>query len=199
MADRNGRSPIALAQGRFPWDQQQGESSRQYSRFILFRDMGRLRSLTKVNQLLTERDDELTYGTIRVQSHLYRWFERAQAWDMSLDEEDRERVIKARREMADRHRRIASELVGKAIEALHRLPIEEMEVVDVVRLLKLATDLEVRALGDPSQTIAITGPAAVPVVDVSQLTNEERKERLRDLATELSNRAGIATDGGDNL
>ena len=71
----------------------------------------------------------------------------------------------------------------------------DLEPVDIVRFLKLATDLEVRALGDPHQTIAVTGPAGGPIVteDITGLTDEERRVRLREVASELARRAGLQT------
>lgn len=189
------RSPIDLEPGRDPWDQQPRESSKQFDRFLAYRDLGRMRSLTAFNKMLTEIGDEITYGTIRVQSHLYRWTERASAWDRRQDELDSDRVMKDRRDMIDRHRNIASALAEKALRALRSMRNADLEPVDIVRFLKLATDLEVRALGDPHQTIAVTGPAGGPIVteDITGLTDEERRVRLREVASELARRAGLQT------
>jgi hypothetical protein len=193
------RKPIDLDPGRDPWDQQPRESSRQYERFMRFRDLGRMRSLTTVNKVLTGIGDELTYGTIRVQSHLYRWTERAQAWDRQQDELDRERSIQARRDMIDRHQKIASALTKKALTALRGLEDSELDPAAVVRFLKLATDLEVRAIGEPHQTIAVTGPAGGPIVteDITELTDDERRIRLKEIASELARRAGLQTTETD--
>lgn len=187
------RSPIALDPGREPWDQQPKETSRQYERFLRFRDLGRMRSLTTANKVLTEIGDELTYGTIRVQSHLYRWTERAQAWDRRQDELDRDRITQARRDMIDRHQKIAGTLTVKALTALRTTT--ELDPIDIIRFLKLATDLEKQALGEPNQTIAVTGPAGGPIVteDITNLSTEERRVRLKDIASELARRAGLQT------
>jgi hypothetical protein len=189
------RSPIVLDPGREPWDQQPKETSRQYERFLRFRDLGRMRSLTTANKVLTEIGDELTYGTIRIQSHLYRWAERAQAWDRNQDELDRDRITKARRDMIDRHQKIAGALTLKALASLRTMREADLDPAAIARFLKLATDLEVRALGEPNQTIAVTGPAGGPIVteDITTLTNEERRVRLKDIASELARRAGLQT------
>jgi hypothetical protein len=194
------RSPISLDPGREPWDQQPRETSKQYERFLRFRDLGRMRSLTTVNKVLTGIGDELTYGTIRVQSHTYRWTERAQAWDRHQDEIDRESIIKARRDMINRHQKIAGALTKKALTALRVINDGDLDPADVVRFLKLATDLEVRALGEPNQTIAVTGPAGGPIVteDITALTDEERRVRLKDIAAELARRAGLQTTETDS-
>lgn len=189
------RRPIDLDPGRDPWDQQPRESSRQYERFLRYRDLGRMRSLTGLNKLLTGIGDELTYGTIRVQSHLYRWTERAQSWDRRQDELDHERVMQARRDMIDRHQKISAALAKKALAALRSIQDAALEPADVVRFLKLATDLEVRALGEPNKTIAVTGPSGGPIVteDITNLTDDERRIRLKEVATELARRAGLST------
>lgn len=194
------RSPIDLDPGRDPWDQQPRETSKQYERFLRFRDLGRMRSLTTTNKVLTEIGDELTYGTIRVQSHLYRWTERAQAWDRNQDELDRDRITRARREMIDRHQKIAGALTKKALTALRVLRDAELDPTAIARFLKLATDLEIRALGEPNQTIAVTGPAGGPIVteDITNLTDAERRIRLKDIASELARRAGLQTIETDN-
>jgi hypothetical protein len=193
------RKPIDLDPGRDPWDQQPKESSRQYERFLRFRDLGRMRSLTTVNKVLTEMGDELTYGTIRIQSHLYRWSERAQAWDRNQDELDRARITQARRDMINRHQKIAGALTKKALTALRVLQDADLDPADVVRFLKLATDLEVRTLGEPHQTIAVTGPVGGPIVteDITNLNDEERRIRLKEIASELARRAGLHTTETD--
>lgn len=198
MATKN--SPIALDPGLDPWDQQPRESSRQYERFLRFRDLGRMRSLTTCNKMLTEIGDELTYGTIRGQSHRYRWASRAQAWDHHQDELDRERTTQARRAMIERHQKIAGALHKKALESLRSLTPADLDPADIVRFLKLATDLEVRAIGDPNQTIAVTGPAGGPIVteDITGLTGEQRHVRLKEIATELARRAGLTTTEADD-
>lgn len=197
MAKRN---PIDLDPDREPWDQQPREASKQYERFLCFRGLGRMRSLTTTNKVLTEIGDELTYGYIRIQSHIYRWTERAQAWDRHQDELDRDRTIQARRDMIDRHQKIAGALAKKALEALRVLQATDLDPADVVRFLKLATDLEVRAIGEPHQTIAVTGPAGGPILteDITHLTDEERRMRLKEVASELARRAGLKTIENDN-
>jgi len=198
------RPPIRLGSDRDPWDQQVGESPRQYERFTRYRDLGRMRSLTMLNRLLTECGDKLTYGTIRTQSYLYRWNDRSQLWDRHQDELDHERITTARRKMTERHIQIAGALTTKALRALRALPADDVDHADIVRMLKLATDLETRALGEPNQTISVTGPAGGPVQteDLSNLTRAERQTRLQEVATEIARRAGLATiphDAEDQL
>ena len=189
------KKPIVLDPGREPWDQQPGESVKQYQRMLRYRDLGRMRSLTAVNKMLTELGDKLAYGTIRMQSYIYRWNERVQAWDRHLDDLDREHVVQARRDMIDRHQKVASALLTKALTALKTTKADDLDPSDIARFIKLATDIETRALGEPTQTISVTGPAGGPIQteDLTNLNPEERKTRLRELATELARRVGLST------
>lgn len=194
------RRPIVLDPERDSWDQQPRESSRQYQRFLHYRDLGRLRSLTKVHKTLTELGDKLTYGTLKAQSYLHRWNERAQAWDHHQDLLDHDRHIQARREMVDRHQKVASAILAKSMQALRDIKPNELDPADIVRWVKLATDLERQVLGEPSQTISVTGPAGGPIQteDLSNLNPEERKIRLRELAIELAGRVGLSTTAAED-
>lgn len=191
--------PIGLEPDRNPWEQQPRESAKQHARFIQYRDLGRMRSLTELHKILTGLGDKLTYGTVRIQSHIYRWTERAQLWDQHQDELDHERVTQARQDMTNRHQKIAGALARKALEALRTIKNNDLTPADIVRFLKLATDLEVRALGEPSQTITVTGPAGGPIMteDISSLTREERRARLREVTMELARRVGLSTIEND--
>lgn len=184
-------SAIELSPGIDPWDQQPRESTKRYERFLTYRDLGRMRSLTTVNKLLTERGDKLTYGTLRVIAATNRWAERAQKYDQHLSNEDNKRLEQARRDMQDRHLKIAAALTRKALESLRQLA--ELTPRDITQYLRLAADLEVRALGEPSHTIAVTGPGGGPIIseDFTGLTPEERRARLRDVVSELARRSGL--------
>lgn len=166
-----------------------------HERFLKYRDMGRMRSLTGLNVLLADIGDLLTYGTIRVQSHLFRWTERAQAWDRYQDEQDRDRLMKARREMLDRHQMVSSALMKRALIALRQIDPRELSAADVYRWIKLATDIEIRVFGEPSQTIAVTGPSGGPVLteDITGMDQETRRNRMRELVSELAGRVGMST------
>jgi hypothetical protein len=195
-------APISLDPGRDPWDQQPRETDRQYGRFLRYRDLGRMRSLTAITKVLTDIGDKLTYNTIKYQSHRYRWTERAQAWDRHQDLADSSRILQARRDIIDRHLGAASALLFKALTAVKATRPEDLDPADVVRWIKLATDLQIRAVGEPHQTIALTGPAGGPVQieDISSLTDDQRLARSKEILSEMARRVGLAvtTPTGDD-
>jgi hypothetical protein len=189
-----GIQRLDLATDRDPWERQPHESVKQYARFTCYRDLGRLRTLTQTHKILAATGDPLKYGTLRQTAYEFRWTTRAEPWDIFQDQADREQLIAERRDMIKRHRSVASALLTKAIQALQIIPVAEMEPADVVRYIKLATDIERIAIGEPQRTIAVTGPTGGPIQteDLTNLTAEERRARLAEIAAELSRRAGIS-------
>lgn len=188
-----GIQRITIADDRDPWDRQPHESVKQYARFAFYKDLGRLRTLTQVHKLLTDTGDTLKYGTIRQTAYEFRWTSRAEAWDLAQDQKDREQLIAERRDMVRRHRSVAGALLTKALKALQIIPFREMTAQDVVRFIKLATDLERAAIGEPERTVAVTGPAGGPIQteDITDLTPDERRARLAEIAAEIARRAGL--------
>lgn len=185
---------VTLAVDRDPWDRQSGESLKQYARFTFYRDLGRLRTLAQVHKTLTASGDAIRYGTLRQISYEFRWGSRCESWDVYQDQEEREKLISDRRDMIRRHRSIASALLTKAISALKDMGDKpDMAPADIVRFVKLATDIERIAIGEPQRTFAVTGPSGGPVQteDLTNLSREERRSRLAEISAELARRAGM--------
>jgi hypothetical protein len=191
--------PIPLAPDRDPWERQPGESPRQYARFTIFRDMGESRNLNAALEIINATGNNITKGSLHQLSFQYRWTERCESWDAQQQAAERQRLIQLRRDMIERHRKVANSLTSKAVMSM--LKIDEkhpLAPVDIVRFLTLSADLERKALGEPTERIAISGPTGGPVQveDLSRLSPEQRKIRLGQIATELARRAGreIASD-----
>jgi hypothetical protein len=190
------RKRLNISPDKDPWDRQPTETARQYGRFAFYRDIGALRTINHVHKLLTETGDHIKPDSLRQTAYEHRWAERAQAWDISQAAADRERLIVERRDMIKRHRSVASALLAQGVKALRSIKPEDMSPADVVRFLKLGTDIDAAALGQPQQTVAVTGPSGGPIQteDVALLTPEERRVRLAEIAAELARRAGVDTD-----
>lgn len=192
---------ITLEPGRDPWERQAKETPAQYARFTFYRDMGRLRTLTRVHKLLTDTGDSLKYDSLRQYAYKYRWVERAEYWDIAQDAADRERLIIEHREMVAKHRRIAGVVITKALTALREMPEEVvLEPPDIIRFLKFATDIERIALGAPQRTVAVTGATGGPVQieDIGSLTPERRRARFAEVLAEIAQRAGVDDDDDDD-
>jgi hypothetical protein len=182
-----------------PWDRQPSESAKHYGRFGYYRDMGPTRTVNKLHKMLNELGDKIKPDSIRQAAWEHRWADRAQAWDIAQQEADRERLVAERRDMIRRHRSVSSALMTQALKALRAMRAEDMSPRDVATWLKLATDIERVALGEPQHTVAVSGPAGGPIQteDVSAMDPEQRRRRLAEIAAELARRAGIDADDDD--
>lgn len=195
------KPPINLADDREPWDRQPGESNRQYSRFRVFMELGRTRTLKQAVEMLHGvGDDRVAYRTLMQYAYEYRWTERAESHDYAQDQLEASRLLTMRREMYARHRKIAGALQAKAVAALQNIQPQDMTALDVVRFVRYGTQIEATALGEPTQTVAVTGPAGGPIMtdDMSRLSAEERRSRLLTISAELARRAGAAQLGDDD-
>lgn len=81
-----------------PWEIQQGEPSKAFHFFTIYRDMGAERTLKKV--ALATGKAEVTINKL---SQQWNWQERVRAWSGELDRIRREITLKATEDMAKRH------------------------------------------------------------------------------------------------
>jgi hypothetical protein len=193
------KPPLHLADDRDPWERQPGESHRLYSRFRTFMELGRTRTLKQAAEMLHAIGDKVGYRTLQQYGYQFRWTERAEAHDRDQDRLERERLLKLRQEMLARHRKLASGLMAKAVAKLTTIQPADLTALDVVRFVRQAAALERAALGEPEQTVAVTGAGGGPVVveDFGQYTPAERRARMQALAQEISRRALSHTDDDD--
>ena len=187
---------IALATDREPWDRQPAESPRMFGRFTCYRDLGDTRTLNGALEIInatTSPTKKISKGTLHQISCQFRWNERAEAFDSAASAAERQRLLMLRRDMIERHRKLSAGLTTKAVEGLREIDPKTMDAADITRLLTLAADLERKALGEPSERVALSGPTGVGPVqfeDMGRLTPEQRRVRLGQIAAELARRAG---------
>lgn len=139
-----------------PWSRQlDGETSRAYACFCLYRDMGEGRSLDKAYQKDLEiqrakdpekkeyqKSNNRASGRWRHWSRHHNWVERARAWDDYLsalelqarrDEELKERATNRR------HRRdVMKGLMAKSAQVLRAKPVEDWKPGDAIRAAQVA-------------------------------------------------------------
>ena len=120
-----------------PWERQKGESDKAYEAFVTYRDMGTNRSIRAVAQKLAKSRTQIGKW-----SSGWEWTERVRAYDNELEKEARAKAVKDRKDMTDRHIKIAMQLQKKALEALTSLEVEAMSPKDIKEYIKMATDLE---------------------------------------------------------
>ena len=143
------------------WEQQENETATAFAAFVLYRDLGLgIRSTGKVAQELGK-----STALIHRWSSRWNWVNRCRVYDQELDRMIRERHMSELYAARDRHALLAREVQEKVLQRLMNMSPEEIPVPILAQMLKVATDVELRALGDSlgkTQT-EITGPSGGPI------------------------------------
>ena len=113
-----------------PWERQEKETPKQFEAFVLYRDMGEERSITKVANQLSKSRALLTRW-----SSANLWVERCVAWDREQDRILRQEQIKDIKKMRKRHADLAYAGLVKAAKALKEIKPEEFKPSDISRLM----------------------------------------------------------------
>ncbi|MEU8333381.1 hypothetical protein [Micromonospora sp. NPDC048839] len=176
-----------------PWDRQRREPEKAYGYFLLYRDLGRTRTVAKVATEVHKSRDYL-----HKLASTWKWVQRAQTWDREEDRLYAEGLAEQRRDMARRHARIASALQAKLVTRLQSLDASKLGPGDIARWLEVATRVERLALGLPDSTTAHTGPDGGPIrAEVDQMSEQQRADFFRALMAEAAARAGQTDAVGD--
>ena len=126
------------------WERQPKESPPAFQAFVVYRDLGLgTRSNAKVARELGK-----SITLINRWSSRWNWVRRVEEYDAELDREIRDRHVKELYEARDRHANLSRLLQTKFLERLRDLPTDEIPVVALANILKVATDVELRALGE---------------------------------------------------
>ncbi len=150
-----------------PWEQQHGETQRQFAGFCEYRDIHPLRrSLVKVAQKLGVSD---TY--VERLSSQFHWVSRSTEWDRQQDRTRRDRREAEIDEMNERHAALAEAVSAKVTEAVTTLDAKTLTPNQLVKLMEVSVKTERLARGESAETAA-EGPV--------RITADEIREGLRD-------------------
>ena len=160
-----------------PWERQDGETTKQFEAFSVYRDMGRERSLSRVAEKLQKSDT-----LIGRWSGQCDWVKRAAFWDDEQDRVARQAQMKEIAKMRERHAKLASNMLAKAAKALDKLPEEEIKAADVSRMVDVASKLERLSRGDVGDVIEERdgGEAVSPVQIYIPANGRDRKNESFD-------------------
>ncbi|CAM5478594.1 hypothetical protein AQJ11_03095 [Streptomyces corchorusii] len=190
------RPPITLSPELDPWERQPNETPHKHGQFATYRDLGRTRTLTEAAQRLT-----LAYGHVRNLAAQYRWRERVEAYDRHLDRQYEAMWLEERRKAAETDAKILGAAIGKLAQRLTTLNAAELSAGDFIRLMDVAMRHRRVLFGDPTETIAVTSEGsnalAQHFADFAQMSPEQRRARLGELAASVNQRIK-AVDGGDD-
>lgn len=180
---------------QYPWERADGETEVQYASFVTYRDMGRVRTVAKVAEQLNRSRDYL-YQL----SRKHAWTRRAEAWDREQDREFNERVADRRRDMAIRTLAMVSSARIKLAQAIQNLDPGKLTPSECIRWFEVLVRIERETLGLPGQVMGHTGAEGGPIeMEMSTLTDEQRKEYLLRLVAEAQARATRAGAGFDTM
>lgn len=169
------------------WERQPYETAKQFDQFVVYRDMGRVRTLTLAAQTLGRN---ATW--IRTVAADKDWVRRAGAWDREQDRMFALSLTDRRRSMIDRHAELAIaflETVAARLKSMAELDVAKISPADLARWLEVATKLERQALGEPTEHVQHTGPGGGPL-EVAFLDDDQRRIRLAELSAEVQRRLG---------
>lgn len=193
MSDR-----ITLDSAVDPWERQPGETAKRHQRFLVFRDLGLTRTLAKASDELA-----LSYSHVRALAAQYRWQDRVSAWDTHQQRQYTAEMEEERRRAARddlKILRVMTGMVGQALPHVQQL-VGTMNVTEFTRFVETTMRLRRTLLGDPTETIAVTGaggdPLTVQLAEFTQMPPEQRRVRLAELAASVSRRVQ-ALDGIDD-
>jgi hypothetical protein len=186
------------------WDRQPGESSKAYSHFCLYRDMGPDRSLRKVPTLSECR---AVVGQLWRWSSKWRWVQRCEKYDDYLEYQDRLRQEKERRQMRDRHAKMAVLAQNIAVEGLKNLlaKVQDGEQgvapADLTRLLDTGVRVERLSRGEPTEIEKSehTGSLDIEARYRTMTPEERRAELVRIFRDELGKTEEEAEDLADGI
>lgn len=138
-----------------PWDRQPKEGVKAFEAFVLFRDLGVDRGITRVASELGK-----SRQLIDKWAHDHFWNERVYQYDIELDRRRRARREQEQEEMLERHRALSGSMATMALRRLvgdeeAESPVQAidpnlLDAQDVVALAKAGMQSERMAFGLPT-------------------------------------------------
>lgn len=156
------------------FEKQSQESIKRYNAFCVYRDLGPYRSIFAVTQNDTIRTPLRALKRWSVEC---RWVERAEAYDLYLEKQRRKTNEEQIKRMNTRHAQMSVAFQGKIADRLNTIDTNELQPLDLTRMLKLAVEIERDARGLEREGIRIDNSKTEHVknhYDFSMLDAEEK-------------------------
>jgi hypothetical protein len=166
------------------WDQQSKESSRAFSVFVAYRDLGLRRSCGAVARQLS-----MNASSVLELSKRHRWQERVKAWDAHVDKENQSNQVQAVKIMKERQIALALKAQKAASKGLNILlkqfnaePGQAMRPDGLAKLMDMGCRIERLNRDEPEQNIEL-----LQQLNYENLSLEEM-ETMRGLITKAENK-----------
>lgn len=170
-----------------PWDRQPNESGPAFEAFVIYRDMGPARSLTKVVERL-HKSQTLLGGWSRTQD----WVERARLWDVYVDQLAQDAIVSEVIDMRRRHAAVSKLGIQKVFEKFKTIMGADLPLAVAIRLLEVAARVERESRGLPGATIGaqIGGGLGADPEEPEVLGDDEWLGRMAAVAAQAGTRRG---------
>ncbi|TAM68311.1 MAG: hypothetical protein EPN50_05040 [Chloroflexota bacterium] len=141
-----------------PWEPQPGESSPAFAAFVMYRDLGPGRSITKTAEALGRNRTLIGDWSSR-----WRWQERIAAWDGELSRRTLDAEADERRAMVKLHARtaravvnvVARRVLGDEARGIQAIDPNTLGPQDLARLLDVAVKVERLSRGAPTESVEV--------------------------------------------
>lgn len=133
--------------GRKLWEQLPNESDKAYNAFLVYRDIGRTRSLPAAYRKHSGKDAKQANGQWNLWSDRFNWRERARAWDIEQDQIKTDAYSETVKRMFDRQIKVSLAFQQKVVERLESMQATDLDPKDMVRWFKAAVEIERIARG----------------------------------------------------
>lgn len=174
VLDALERKALELDPGIDAWERQPGETPRNHGLFLMYRDMGRIRTVAQLAALTP-----ITYSAVARVSRFNKWAARVGLWDAEQDRVANIRLQDAREEMARTHSKAARALMEKALSRLKTLDIDSISPHALVLMLDTAARIERAALGLETLNKGATAANTTVTVAASAKTDAAGKPEMR--------------------
>lgn len=167
------RKKLVLEPTLDAWEQQPGETARNYGLFTMYRDHGRLRSVAQIAGM----SPVLAYAGMARVARFSLWADRAALWDAEQDRITAIRLQDAREDMAKRHVKTAGLLMEKALARLNTLDVDSISPHALILMIDTAAKIERAALG--LETLNKGASSTATTVTVATKTDDTGKSETR--------------------
>jgi hypothetical protein len=169
------------------WDRWPGEQPAAHAHFEHYRQMGRARTLRK-----TAAERGVAERYLMNLSAEWQWVRRAQAWDAEQVRLYEARMRDRRLEVGEQHLAVSNLLLAKAVERLRGLDPAKLNARDLLAYIEAGIKVQRMVVGESTERIEHVhdGPDDL---DAAELSDEQLREHLAGLRTEIDRRLTDAT------
>lgn len=169
------------------WEQQSGETTRQYELFLAYRDLGPGRTFVRAERQVLMRMGKISAGKEKSVCSTYvlgwaqknQWRERAQAYDLFMERQQIQARVEDIREALRRH---VTQARGLQTEAIRRMTVLRREYEDIgIPLSELRGLAEVFDRGIRMERLSLGIAETVAEERTMEVSRSPLEERLLEL------------------